>query len=131
MKAKPIAERLSQWNNANEVIYSCPNCRCSFNIYGSKEKFCHNCGQEIDWNVILYANEYIKGQYHNSNSYDEKKAVISLINLLNAQSNFVSSVELTQFSKSVENRFASILNHIVRRGNISALDFIHLNDTVI
>ena len=47
--------------------------------------------------------------------YDKQKAVISLINLLNAQSNFVSSVELTQFSKSVENRFASILNQIDQR----------------
>ncbi len=47
--------------------------------------------------------------------YDKQKAVISLINLLNAQSNFVSSVELTQFSKSVENRFASILNQIEQR----------------
>lgn len=48
-------------------------------------------------------------------SYDEQKAVISLINLLNAQSNFVSSVELTQFSKLVENRFASIFNQIEQR----------------
>lgn len=35
-----------------EIIYRCPVCGTQFNIFGNKEKFCHSCGLQIDWEGV-------------------------------------------------------------------------------
>ena len=35
-----------------EIIYRCPVCETQFNIFGNKEKFCHSCGLQIDWEGV-------------------------------------------------------------------------------
>ena len=35
-----------------EIIYRCPVCGTQFNVFGNKEKFCHNCGCQIDWEGV-------------------------------------------------------------------------------
>ena len=40
------------------IIYTCPSCEkklCRF--LGKKEKHCHNCGQALQWDVIMHINE--------------------------------------------------------------------------
>lgn len=49
---KPIPIRISQWGLMTEIIYRCPECGTQFNIFGNKEKFCHSCGLQIDWESV-------------------------------------------------------------------------------
>ena len=60
---KPIATEISSWQPYKEIIYSCPVCRTSFRYFGPKEKFCHNCGVKIDWDVLLALKEPFEGDY--------------------------------------------------------------------
>lgn len=46
---RPIPYALSQWDSRTEIFYKCPKCGQSFKLNGQHEKFCHNCGLEIDW----------------------------------------------------------------------------------
>ena len=69
---KPILERLSQWGEATEVIYRCPNCETSFHYYGIKEKFCHECGTPINWNVVVKVPKSLANIYHKS-GFNRKK----------------------------------------------------------
>jgi len=52
----PIATNISSYgtNDRREVIFSCPVCDTSFKYYHRKEKFCHNCGQKINWDDVEY-----------------------------------------------------------------------------
>lgn len=51
-KRKPIAVDISNWGGRS-IVYECPNCHTSFRLMEDKERFCHNCGIKIDWNVQL------------------------------------------------------------------------------
>lgn len=97
-KLKPIAERISQWNNADEVIYRCPKCNCSFSIFGTSEKFCHNCGQEIDWNIIIRVNKQWSEAYSCAENYEKCKEMMQKINQLNSQQDFTSPMTMTENS---------------------------------
>lgn len=88
MKEKPIAERISQWNSATEVIYACPKCKCSLGFYGTDEKFCHNCGQEIDWNVVIKVNKRWSNKYHGCETYQKAREVIEQLNAINQGNTF-------------------------------------------
>ena len=81
MKSKrPIAQRISQWNDKREIIYKCPNCFISFNFYGHKEHFCHNCGQEINWNKMPErVSETLSNLYHNSDC-DKQRLIMNEYN---------------------------------------------------
>lgn len=96
MKLKPIAKRLSQWGSATEVIYSCPKCGCSFGFYSTDEHFCHNCGQEIDWNVIIKVNEKWKKEYHGCDDLQKQKEMMKKIDGLNQRYAFGSPVEMIE-----------------------------------
>lgn len=74
----PVPERLSQWGTGTEIIYCCPNCNISFAILGCKEKFCHNCGTKINWNVPIMASSEFASEYHNSN-WDKQKEMIRIL----------------------------------------------------
>lgn len=77
MYHRPYPTRISQWNNMNEIIYECPNCGISFGFYSNQEKFCHNCGTEINWkNVPIYCPDNIKNKYHSAESFEETKKVM-------------------------------------------------------
>lgn len=77
-KIKPIAYRISKWGSCTEIIYRCPKCKTSFAILGSKEKFCHNCGTEIDWNVYATLKESFI-----SDDYELEKKLLTYINQAN------------------------------------------------
>ena len=51
IKKKPIPYQLSQWDSRTEIFYKCPDCGQDFRFFGSKEKFCHDCGCAIDWST--------------------------------------------------------------------------------
>ena len=47
-----------------------------FRIFGIKERFCHNCGIEVDWhNVLIQLPESF-----NKNDYEGEKEIIEYIN---------------------------------------------------
>ncbi len=96
MKIKPTAKRLSQWGSATEVIYACPKCKCSFDFYGADEHFCHNCGKEIDWNVIIKVNERWKKEYHGCDDVQKQKTMMKQIDELNRRRAFDSPVEMLE-----------------------------------
>lgn len=67
LMAIPKVHRISQWDSATEIIYACPECGTSFGFYGDAEKFCHNCGEKIDWDgVPKYADKEVAMCYHRS-----------------------------------------------------------------
>lgn len=52
---KPVFKDIPSCGRAPDIIYKCPECGTSFAFFREKERFCHNCGQEIDWeDVQLY-----------------------------------------------------------------------------
>ena len=74
---RPYPERISQWNNMDEIIYQCPTCGTSFNFYGDNEFYCHNCGEEILWRGMpLHCSEEIKNKYHTSLNYKEQEKIM-------------------------------------------------------
>lgn len=91
---KPAAERINQWDNADEVIYCCPKCHCSFSIFGINEKFCHNCGQAIDWNVIIRVNRTWADEYHQCCDFDKEKEIMQKIDFINNRNEFNYPVEM-------------------------------------
>ena len=71
---RPYPQRISQWDNMDEIIYECPNCGTSFGFYSNHEKFCHNCGTEINWEgVPTHCPENIKNMYHSADTIEGRK----------------------------------------------------------
>lgn len=54
LKIKPWAVRIC---GDGELLYACPKCTMRFFIFKNAEKYCHNCGCAIDWNVVLCSTE--------------------------------------------------------------------------
>ena len=98
-KIKPIANRISQWNLMNEVLYKCPKCDASFQIYGSNQNYCHMCGQAIDWGVIIKVNNRWKDEYHGCNDYQKQQELMREIDELNSKHNFNSPMEMTDIKR--------------------------------
>lgn len=74
---KPIVEDISQWVPCTEILYKCPKCDTSFRILGSNERFCHMCGQKIDWEGIP---THLAESYQESDDYNEHKKFIQRLN---------------------------------------------------
>lgn len=72
---KPVATEITSWQPYKEILYNCPNCKTSFRFFGAKEKYCHNCGIEIDWAVKLELDEPMKDR-------EQEKYLISEINTI-------------------------------------------------
>lgn len=74
-KNKPLPARLNRQFSQVEIIYRCPCCNTLFALYGYQEKFCHNCGTAIDWNVVIAISEKEAESYeldfHNPNSHKD------------------------------------------------------------
>jgi uncharacterized C2H2 Zn-finger protein len=49
-KFKPWAVRVL---GDGEILYACPKCSMKFFMLKNEEKYCHNCGFAMDWNVVL------------------------------------------------------------------------------
>ena len=98
---KPIPERLSQWGEATEVVYRCPNCETSFHYYGIKEKFCHECGTPINWNVVIKVSKSIANIYHKT-GFNRKKQleILEFIKETN-EKDFKFPTELLAITESV------------------------------
>lgn len=54
-KIKPIA--YSMGNGGYEIIYKCGICEYPFTMANSEWHYCPKCNTEIDWGVIVRANE--------------------------------------------------------------------------
>lgn len=61
---KPIPHSLSQWGSGTEVLYQCPKCGTNLAILGNNEKYCHECGNKLDWSDSpKYCSEDFKKKY--------------------------------------------------------------------
>lgn len=88
-KMKPLAARINDWD-MKEILYKCPVCGISFATLGTRIKYCYNCGQGIDWNVLqklsntityMYATQYDgPSKFYNIDEFKE-----NFINELNAK----------------------------------------------
>lgn len=58
---RPEAYDIQGWVS-REVLYRCPKCHADFRMLGSKEKFCHNCGEKMDWDGL---NRYLSEPVEN------------------------------------------------------------------
>lgn len=76
MKMKPTAIEIISWQPYKKVIYKCSNCGHDFRIFGDKEKFCHNCGVEVDWHGII---KQLPDSF-DKNDYVGEKELIAYIN---------------------------------------------------
>lgn len=73
---KPVVEDISSWDSCKEILYKCPKCNTSFRILGHYEKFCHNCGQKINWDDVP---RYLADPYR-EDDYKERKLFLSVLN---------------------------------------------------
>lgn len=77
----PVANRISQWDNMNEIIYKCPKCNYEFNFYATHEKYCHSCGTHIKWENMpthVLTKEWCS-RYHDSD-YNTQQSMIKELN---------------------------------------------------
>ncbi len=68
---KPRVEGISTWDRT-EILYKCPKCNTSFRMLTTYEKFCHNCGQKINWNVPRFLKEpYVEEDWRKTKQFIE------------------------------------------------------------
>jgi len=50
----PVADRINSWGTEDKrkILFKCANCHTSFGYYEESEKFCHNCGQKVNWEDV-------------------------------------------------------------------------------
>ena len=86
-KHRPLPDRLSDWNDRREVLYRCCKCGASFGFYGSKQQYCHMCGNKIDWSKsVVKCSEAFKNEYdalwkkyeehHDIKRYEDEKIAL-------------------------------------------------------
>ena len=46
---RPVAARLSPTESRRQIIYVCPHCGASFEMYGSMARECWKCERGMDW----------------------------------------------------------------------------------
>lgn len=61
MKLKPKA--YSMGCAGYEIVYKCAKCAYPFTVANDSWHFCPYCGQEIDWGVVVTANEEWKQRF--------------------------------------------------------------------
>lgn len=76
-KMKPTAIAITSWHPYKEIIYKCSCCSQNFRILGNTEKFCHNCGTEVDWDNVM---THLPEPFTNKDNYEEEQALIYNIN---------------------------------------------------
>lgn len=71
MKLKPKV--YSMGTCGHEILYKCAKCAYPFIVANDSWRFCPCCGQEIDWGVIVRANEEWKQKFLNVLDKPEEK----------------------------------------------------------
>lgn len=71
MKLKPKA--YSMETCGYEILYKCAKCAYPFTVANDSWHFCPCCGQEIDWGIIVRANEEWKQKFLNVLDKSEEK----------------------------------------------------------
>ena len=110
MGVKPIPTHISRYATKDEVIYRCSKCGESFRFYGYKETTCRQCGEEINWGVVVRVNESIKNAYHNGISGNIplikiQKAIVDFINDLNEINASYNACRLMMWPNDIKNEF--------------------------
>lgn len=82
------------------VIYKCPKCGETLCRWlGSKEKFCHECGQKINWRVVTYLNSAQSDKIESVDPYvkdDIVNAHVKMVNSINNEHEFDSEVYISE-----------------------------------
>lgn len=77
----PKAKALSDWNRS-EILYECRHCGASFAYAGDRNKFCYNCGEKQNWNVLRHMDVVYEG-----NDIYEIHRIINTVNRTNRENN--------------------------------------------
>ncbi len=78
---KPLISRLSPYNQGTEIIYKCPCCPTEFNFYGNREKYCHNCGVQINWfGLPEHVTKDVAKEYYSCEYLSDKNKIIARLN---------------------------------------------------
>lgn len=103
-KPYPYDLDLKNIKNVNKVQlkYRCPSCKTDLSEYKEKEKFCHNCGQKINWGVTLNINKNMLLQYLQFVSFEEKVAFFNVINQMNNSCNITSPCFCNAFNNKTQ-----------------------------
>ena len=81
-KIAPTAVEITSWHPYKEIIYKCSNCGQDFRIFGTKERFCHNCGKKVDWDGVPTT---LKEPFNKNNAKEEKKLIQAINKLIQSK----------------------------------------------
>lgn len=94
MKLKPKA--CSMGTCGYEILYKCAKCSYPFTVANDSWRFCPCCGQEIDWGVIVRANEEWKQKFLNVlDKSEEKQKLLDELDKVNSTIKDNSHYEMT------------------------------------
>ena len=95
MKLKPKA--YSMGTCGYEILYKCAKCAYPFTVANDNWHFCPCCGQEIDWGVIVRANEEWKQKFLNVlDKPEEKQKLLDELDKLNTHAEVDTQYEMCQ-----------------------------------
>lgn len=95
MKLKPKV--YSMGTCGYEILYKCAKCSYPFNLASDHWRFCPCCGQEIDWGVIVTANEEWKQKFLNAfDKPEEKQKLLDELDKLNTHVEVDTRYEMRQ-----------------------------------
>lgn len=113
---KPTPARISQWDDQDRVLYNCPRCGTSFGIYCQDEKFCHSCGQAIEWNgVCIRVNSHIKNRYHNELNIERRKVILEWIDRANKTFEAYYPFDLCDFTPEAAEQFDDTIRKMTKK----------------
>lgn len=84
MKVKPKAYSMASCGY--EILYKCAKCDFQFTMANDDWHYCPCCGQEIDWGVVVRANEEWRVRFIkaiNENDFDARDAMLADLDKLN------------------------------------------------
>lgn len=95
MKLKPKA--YSMGTCGYEILYKCAKCAYPFTVANDSWHFCPCCGQEIDWGVIVRANEEWKQKFLKVlDKPEEKQKLLDELDALNIHAEVDTRYEMRQ-----------------------------------
>ena len=90
------------------IKYRCYHCDADISHYMNDERFCHHCGNQINWGVLLNVNKEMFAQYISLNNINEKIAFFNAINQMNLNYKYSSPCLCNPFSEKSLNAWNTL-----------------------
>ena len=98
-----------------QIKYKCPHCDTDLSVYKNNEKFCHNCGEEINWGVTLNVNKEMFQQFIALKTFEEKVAFFNAINQMNNSYKYSSPCFCKSFNSKSLKSWDGIYNSALKK----------------